>query len=74
MQRIAEVLKVSREQIGRDLICTHVQIKRPRTASNPRVAGRPKGRTPKRNGVRQIQRAIDATPEEWEAFKRATGP
>lgn len=67
-QQIAEQLGVSQSTIRDDLVNLVVSTKSnpAKTASNPKGAGRPKGKKP---GVKQAQRSVDATPEQWEQFK-----
>jgi len=70
MQQIADRLKVDRSTIGADLNLGNIpKSKRPKTARNPRGAGRPRGRKTKPPGVKQAQRSIDVTPETWEEVK-----
>lgn len=80
MQEIADKLGVSQQTISNDLgdLPDIGKSKRPKTGTNPRGAGRPKGsknkapkakRPPKQPGVKQAQRSINLLPEVWEQIK-----
>jgi len=72
-QQIAKQFGVDRSTISRDLseFVHDAQIKKPaKTAANPKGAGRPKGKREKKPGVKQAQRSVNTTPENWDHFKR----
>ena len=79
IQQIANKLDVGSETVRRDLsdLPNVGELKRPRTATNPKGAGRPKGSKTKKPkvkrakppGVKQAQRSIDLLPEVWEQVK-----
>ena len=71
-EQIAKQLHVSQRTISEDLRNLEVtaKLKSTKTASNPKGAGRPKGKREKKPGVKQAQRSVNATPEEWDHFKR----
>lgn len=72
MEQIADKLKVTARTISEDLRDFEDSSKsnHPKTATNPRGAGRPKKvRPPKPPGVKQAQRSIDLLPEVWEQVK-----
>jgi transposase len=79
-QGIADQLNVSQSVISEYLgnLSETDKSKRPKTATNPRGAGRPKGsksktpkakREPKPPGVKQAQRSIDLDADTWEQVK-----
>jgi predicted ArsR family transcriptional regulator len=71
MEKIGEALGVSQRSISTYLANLEASsnLKRSKTTTNPKGAGRPK----RKPGEAQKQRSVNATPEDWEAFKtRAT--
>jgi predicted transcriptional regulator len=73
MERIAERLGVTKMTISNWLAnCKEpLQLKRAKSASNPKGAGRPKGRKKPepRPGEKQIQVSVNVAPEDWEQYK-----
>lgn len=70
-EQIATQLGVTQQQISKYLINLQpgCKSKPAKTKRNPKGAGRPKGRK-KEPGVKQAQRSVNTTPEQWKQFKR----